>query len=93
MEPVNMPDHNGSDRLDRIERVIELLVEDHIQFRDEHKSLLKAQVLLTDTVGNLTKCVETIAGHLGTLTVKVEVLADKLNGLIGYMEGQHKPPQ
>jgi len=24
---------------------------------------------------------------------KLEELADKLNGLIGYVEGQHKPPQ
>jgi hypothetical protein len=88
-----MPDQNGTDRLDRIERAIELLIEDHIQFRDEHKSLLKSQILLTDNVGNLAKRVDTIATHLDTLTVKVEELADKLNGLIGYVSGQHKPPQ
>jgi hypothetical protein len=88
-----MPDHNGTDRLDRIERAIELLIEDHMQFRDEHKSLLRSQVLLTDNVGSLAKRVDTIATHLDSLTLKVEELADKLNGLIGYVEGQHKPPQ
>jgi hypothetical protein len=25
--------------------------------------------------------------------LKLEELTDKLNGLIGYIEGQHKPPQ
>ncbi len=88
-----MPDHNGTDRLDRIERAIELLIEDHTQFRDEHKSLLRSQVLLTDSLGSLAKRVDTIATHLDSLTLKVEELADKLNGLIGYVEGQHKPPQ
>jgi|HubBroStandDraft_4_1064222.scaffolds.fasta_scaffold1316082_1 hypothetical protein len=95
-----MPDHNGTDRLDRIERAIELLIEDHMQFRDQHKSLLKSQVLLTDSLGSLVLRVDTlalrvdtIAKHLGTLTVKVEEVTDKLNGLIGYVEGQHKPPQ
>ena len=29
-------------RMDRIERALELLIDDHIQFREEHKRLLTA---------------------------------------------------
>ncbi len=35
-------------RLDRIEDLVEVLVNEHIQFHEEHRQLLKAQVLLTD---------------------------------------------
>ena len=45
--------HGGESRLDRIERALELLVDDHVMFRDEHKRLLTAQVVLTDRVDQL----------------------------------------
>lgn len=45
----------GSERLDRIERALELLADYHVQFREEHKHLLAAQVLLTASLGRLDK--------------------------------------
>jgi hypothetical protein len=35
-------------RMDRIEKALELFIADHEAFRDEHKKLLTAQVLLAD---------------------------------------------
>ncbi len=35
-------------RLNRIEELLHVLVNEHIEFHEEHRELLKAQVLLTD---------------------------------------------
>ena len=47
-----MAQGNGSSepRLDRIERILDMVVADHVKFSDEHKQLLTAQIVLTDTV-------------------------------------------
>ena len=41
---------NGNDksRLDRIEELLHVLVNEHIDFHEEHRELLKAQVLIND---------------------------------------------
>lgn len=41
---------NQKGRLDRVEEMLEVLVNEHIQFGEEHRQLLKAQVLLYDAV-------------------------------------------
>ncbi len=46
---------NQKGRLDRIEETLELLTNEHIQFHEEHRHLLKAQVVLYDTVQKLTE--------------------------------------
>jgi len=40
----------GGERLDPIERALELFVDDRVQFREEHKHLLAAQLLLTGSL-------------------------------------------
>jgi uncharacterized coiled-coil protein SlyX len=52
-----MAEQNGSARLDRIERAIELMIADHEQFRDEHKALLRAQVVQQDQLDRLAAVV------------------------------------
>ena len=47
--------------MDRIERALELLIDDHIQFRDQHKALLTSQVLLTDKVDKLADELKALA--------------------------------
>jgi hypothetical protein len=42
------PNGHGMSRLDRIERALELLIDDHVQFREDHKRLLTAQVVLAE---------------------------------------------
>ena len=85
-----MPDNNGTARLDRIERVLELLIDDHVQFREEHKQLLTAQVVLTDRLDRFIQATAEAQKHTDE---KIAELADKLNGLIGYVAGIPRPPQ
>ena len=49
--------HNGSasSRLDRMDDLMEILVEDHVRFQEEHKQLLTAQIVLTDRVDKLAQ--------------------------------------
>jgi hypothetical protein len=44
-----MDEHNGGpSRLDRMEGLMQLRIDDHLKFDDENKRLLTAQILLTD---------------------------------------------
>jgi len=75
-----MPDGtNGeSGRLDRIERLMDRLVEDHILFRVEHRQLLKAQVILTDTVQKQAEALGTLREAVGSHQEAIKVLEGKL---------------
>jgi len=46
---------HGKSRLDRLEGLMEQLIDDHLKFSDEHKKLLTAQVLLTDGQARLAE--------------------------------------
>src|SRR5258708_20162944 len=65
---------NQKGRLDRIEETLELLTNEHIQFHEEHRHLLKAQVLLYDSVQKLT---ETFAETQRKTEEKLAQLADR----------------
>jgi hypothetical protein len=87
-----MPENNGTSRLDRIERALELLVDDHVQFREEHqlfreehKMLLTAQVLLTEAQKRTDE-------KLAKLAVTVDEVAGKLNALIEVVDGLVRNP-
>jgi metal-responsive CopG/Arc/MetJ family transcriptional regulator len=45
---------DNKSRLDGIEEILRVLVNEHAQFHEEHGQLLKAQVLLYDSVQKLT---------------------------------------
>ncbi|HEY2843160.1 MAG TPA: hypothetical protein VGJ09_05900 [Bryobacteraceae bacterium] len=95
---------NGHDRLDHMERVMQLLVNDHVKFReeherfqDEHQRLLTAQVLLTEQVEKLagrvdavTNLVGDLSGHQKRLDSRVDKLADAVQNLL---EGQKHTDQ
>ena len=70
---------NGAGRLDRIERVIELLVNNQLAIQEQHdddfKKLMTWQVLMQDKFEKLTVKVDTIA-------LKVDQQADKVDGVI-----------
>ena len=83
-----MPEPNGTNRLDRIERALELLVDDHVHFREEHKQLLTTQVVLTD---RLDRFIDSSAKAHRLIEEKFAELTDKLNGLIGYVDGLRPP--
>jgi hypothetical protein len=54
MEPSEQNGHNNT-RMDRLEKLMDLLITDHLSVTDEHKRLLTAQVVLTDTVQQLAE--------------------------------------
>ncbi len=84
-----MPDdgQNGSSRLDRIEAILEALTQDHsalaeehLQFRQDLRQLLTAQVLLQDRVTQLVDAQK----HTD----------ESLHALINIVDGIiRKPPQ
>ena len=41
---------DNKSRIDRIEEILEVLVNEHVQFHEDHRQLLKAQVVLYDSV-------------------------------------------
>ena len=98
-----MAEQNGSSRMDRIERALELLISDHVQFREEHKALLTAQVLVTDKVEKLSDKVDKLSDELKALAkhtderfaeVAQRFLAtdERLNALITVVDGIIRRP-
>ena len=47
--------------MDRVERMMELLITDHVKFSDEHKQLLTAQVVLTNRMDRLATTIQELA--------------------------------
>ena len=89
---------NGSARLDRLEGLMAILIEDHVRFSDEHKQLLTAQVVLTDRVDKLTDRVDKVAVTLDTaikeLTASQLHTDARLNALIAVVDDiVRRPPQ
>ena len=86
-----MASPNGSARLDRIERALELLIDDHEQFRIEHKHLLTAQVVLTD---RLDRFIEATKERFLELAEAQKHTDGRLNALITVVDGVvRKRPQ
>jgi methyl-accepting chemotaxis protein len=71
----------GNDRLDRIERALNLMLDDHIQFREEHKLLLSAQVLMQGGLEELRKNMDSLTRQVETTSAKVERMSDRVDVL------------
>ena len=72
---------SGNERLDRIERALNLMLDDHIQFREEHKLLLSAQVQMQ---GGL----EQLRTDLEALTRTVEAQGRNIEAQARTVEAQ-----
>jgi hypothetical protein len=82
---------NGSGRMDRMERLMEMLIDDHVKFVDEHKQLLTAQVVLTDRIDKLAQTTELAIRELKEAQTQTN---DRLNALITMVDGLiHKRPE
>jgi hypothetical protein len=77
-----MADQNGASRMDRVERMMELLITDHIKFSDEHKQLLTAQVVLTDRMDRLTTTMQELAEAQKHTDERMGVLVHMMDGFI-----------
>ena len=83
---------SGESRLDRLEGLMALLIEDHVQFREEHKQLLTAQVLLTDRVDKVAGTLDTAIKELSAAQRHTD---ERLNALISVVDDlvRRPPPQ
>jgi hypothetical protein len=83
---------SGESRLDRLEGLMALLIEDHVRFSDEHKQLLTAQILLTDRVAKLAGTLDTAIKELSASQRHTD---ERLNALIAVVDDQvrRRPPQ
>jgi uncharacterized protein YaaN involved in tellurite resistance len=81
-----MTSNNGSPRLDRIERMIELLVNNQLAIQEQHdqdfKKLMTWQVLMQDSFEKLTVKVDTMASKVDQVAIKVDQQADRIDGVI-----------
>lgn len=86
-----MSSENGANRLDRIEHALELLIDDHVQFREQHKQLLTSQVLLTDRLDKLTQTVAEAQKQneerFRQTEERFKQTDDRLNTLISIVDG------
>jgi hypothetical protein len=78
--------NSGPSRLDRIESLLERLVGDHLTFRDEHRALLTAQVLLTDRQVLLTDRMDRLTGTMQELAESQKHTDERMGILIHMMD-------
>jgi hypothetical protein len=93
---------NQKGRLDRMEELLHVLINEHIDFREEHRELLKAQVVLYDSVQKLAdaqrkteeKLTEVATRH-EELTVAQRNADDRMAALILTVDDiiRHRPQQ
>ncbi len=71
--------NNGHDptRLDRLEGLVEVLVNRHLEFEEEHKRLLIAQVVLTDRIDRLAELQTETAERMNVLVAIVDEVIRK----------------
>ena len=75
---------SGGSRLNRLEGLMAMSIDDHLQFREEHKLLLTAQVLLTDRVDKVAVTLDTA---IKGLTQSQQHTDERLNALITIVDG------
>lgn len=77
---------NNHSRLDRLERIVEVLANVQADMQEEHKFLLKAQVVLTDRVDQLARITDQLAQHMqqshDQLSAQIQHLAEKIDILV-----------
>lgn len=81
--------NNGHDpdRLDRLEGLVEVLVNRHLEFEEEHKRLLTAQVVLTDRMDRLDRRLERLAELQAEGAQRLNVLISIVDEIV-----RNRPP-
>jgi hypothetical protein len=82
--------NNGHDptRLDRLEGLVEVLVNRHLEFEEEYKRLLIAQVVLTDRIDRLTQRMDQMAEFQKHSDERLDALIAVVDEII-----RRRPPQ
>jgi len=77
----NGQESTGGERLNRIEHALELMLNDHILFREEHKQLMTAQVLLTGSMERLSDDLRQLTQRVDKVTERVDRLGERVDQL------------
>lgn len=80
------PNGNGESRLDRLEGLMKLLIDDHLKFGDEHNKLLTSQVLLTDDMRELAKAQKLTDERMKELAESLRHTDERMGVLIHMMD-------
>jgi uncharacterized coiled-coil DUF342 family protein len=77
-----------------MEKLMELLIQDHLAFRDDLRQLLTAQVVLTERVDKLAQRVDELAKSVQELRESQKDTDEKMNALISVVDGivRRSPP-
>ena len=70
--------------MDRIERALDLLIADHVQFREDRRALLTSQVLLKDELATLAKRTDQ---RFVEVAERFAATDERLNALITIVDG------
>jgi chromosome segregation ATPase len=81
MSEGNGQQESGNERLDRIERALELILNDHIEFRAEHKLLLSAQVQMQGGLEELRQSTSDMRKDMSDLRKDISDLRTGLDDL------------
>ena len=77
---------HGLSRLDRMEGLMELLINDHLKFSDEHTRLLTAQIVLTDRMDKLTEAMEQLVKSQKELADQQKHTDARMDALIAVVD-------
>jgi hypothetical protein len=92
-----VPEENGNSdtRLDRIERALELMIDDHERFRRDLQQLLTAQVLQNDALQQQTRQIEEHTRQIEALRAKDTALDERVDKLVSAIGDfiRRLPPQ
>ena len=66
-------------RLDRIERAMEHIIDEHEAFRAEHKMLLRAQVLQQESLESLRESVKAQKENIDHLGSKIDLMVNGID--------------
>jgi hypothetical protein len=90
MSEGNGQQESGNERLDRIERTLELIPNYRIEFREQHKLLLSAQVQMQGGLEDLRKGLDDLRKTVGALAIKVDSLTTNVDSLTTNVESMRQ---
>jgi hypothetical protein len=82
----NGQEQSGNERLDRMEATLNLLINDHVQFREKHKMLLQSQVLMSGSLESLRDSLAALTGRVDALTARVDATSASVAALTANVE-------
>jgi hypothetical protein len=85
---------HGLSRLDRMEGLMPLLIDDHLRFSDEHNRFLTAQILLTGRMDKLAETMEQLVKSQKELADQQKHTDQRMSALITVVDDRvRKRPQ